>query len=222
VHNDYEKSPEGLEWVAGVFNSFSGASERPALSTTCTQNAMTGVITCTTPPPTNFPADFGPTLVLRAGWNVGKIKGYSEGDLEGGAPRLAFGVSYKVDLANMDSNNLSHGLEADAMFKAYGFGLELGMYMMKIKKTDAQYGAFVQPGYFIIPKHAQVAARFAYAPVGARKQIEVRGAFNWYWEGHNWKWATDLGFVQLTDKDPVTMVEDKPDLQLRSMLQLVF
>ena len=89
IHNDYEKSPEGLEWVAGVFNGFSGSSERPALTTTCTQNAMTGVITCTTPTPSNFPADFGPTLVLRAGWNAGKVKGYSEGDLDGGARATA-------------------------------------------------------------------------------------------------------------------------------------
>ena len=43
------------------------------------------------------------------------------------------------------SDNLSHGIEADAMLKSNGFGLELGVYMMKLKTADAQYGVLVQP-----------------------------------------------------------------------------
>jgi hypothetical protein len=227
VHNDYEKSPAGLEWVVGIFNRFNGGADRPSLGTSCTQNAMTGAITCVTPTPTNFPADFGPAVVVRAGWNTGGIRGYSEGDLEGGPPRLAVGVGYKIDLANFAkdeqdtfADNTSHGLQADAMFKANGFGLLLGVYMMKLKAADAQYGVLVQPGYFVLPKRAQVAARFAYAPVGARKQVEARAAFSWYWQGHTWKWSTDVGMLKLTGEDPVTMTSNKPDLQLRSMLQL--
>lgn len=227
VHNDLEKSPDGLEWMAGVFNAFNGGADRPSLATTCTQNAMTGAITCTTPTPTNFPSDFGPAVVVRAGWNMGGIKGYSEGDLEGGPLRLAVGASYKIDLANFakrneDSvkDNLSHGLQADAMLKAHGLALQVGLYLMKLKSADAEYGVLVQPGYFVIPKHGEIAARFAYAPVGARKQIEARAAFNWYWQGHAWKWATDAGFVKLTKEDPMTMATDSPDLQVRSMLQL--
>ncbi len=227
LHNDYEKSPEGLEWVLGAFNGFNGGADRPVVTTTCTQNAMTGVITCTTPPPTTVPIDFGPAIVARIGWNVGKVKGYTEGDLEGGPPRLAVGLSYKIDLANFAQgkekskrDNESHGLEADVMFKAGGFGLELGAYAMKIKSADAQYGVLVQPGFFVVPQHFQIAGRFAYAPVGARKQLEGRAAFNYYWQGHNWKWATDVGFLKLTSEDAMG-VKDKPDYQLRSMLQLM-
>lgn len=231
IHNEHDKSPEGLEWVVGVFNGFSGGSDRPSIATTCTQNAMTGAITCTTPPPANFPGDFGPTVVARAGWNIGKIKGYSEGDLEGGPLRVAIGASYKIDLANFSkrkeasvADNLSHGLQADLMLKAEGFGLQLGVYMMKLKSADAGFGVLVEPGYFVIPKHAQVAARFASAPIvtstGTRTQIEVRAAINYYWQGHAWKWATDVGVLQLTGEDPTTMTSDKPDIQLRSMLQL--
>lgn len=228
LHNDYEKSPDGLEWVVGVFNGFSGGSDRPTLTTTCS-SGMTG-LACTNPTPSNFPTDFGPAVVARVGWNTGGIKGYSEGDLEGGPLRTAIGLSYKVDLANLAkgaqssvADNLSHGVEADAMIKVEGLDVELGAYVMKLKAADAQLGVLVQGGYFVTPKRAQVAARFAFVPApGARKQLEMRAAFNWYWEGHAYKWATDVGAVQLTGTDPTTMTSDKPDLQLRTMLQLTF
>jgi len=214
LHNDYEKSPDGLEWALGVFNGFSGGSDRPVI--------VTPAAGAPTPAPSNFPTDFGPAIVARVGWNTGGIKGYSEGDLEGGPLRTAIGVSYKIDLANL-AGEKSHGVEADAMIKVAGLGVELGAYLMKIKTGDAQLGALAQVGYFVTPKEAQVAARFAIAPAaGTRKQLEARGAFNWYWEGHAYKWSTDVGVVQLTGEDPITMATDKPDLQVRTMLQLTF
>lgn len=228
IHNDYEKSPEGIEWAFGVFNAFSGGSDRPVITTTCTQGATT--ITCATPAPATFPADWAPALVARLGWNSKAIKGYSEADFEGGPLRYAVAVSYKVDLANFSrgqqsskADNMSHGLEVDAMIKIDGFSLELGGYMMKLKSADAAYGALAQAGMFVIPRHAEVAARFAIAPAtGDRKQIEVRGAFTWYWEGHQWKLSTDVGRIAQTGSDPVTMAKDDPDYQLRTMAQLVF
>jgi hypothetical protein len=232
IHNDYEKSPDGLEWAIGVFNGFNGGADRPSLRTTCTQNPMTGAITCVNPTPANFPSDFGPTVVMRAGWNTGGIKGYSEGDLEGGPLRLAIGASYKIDLANFTdgtedsyADNLSHGAQVDAMIKVRGLGVLLGGYLMKLKSADAQLGVLAQAGYFVVPKKAQVAARFAYAPPSTsatREQLELRAAFNWYWEGHRWKWANDIGLVKLSGEDPTTMATDDPDLQVRSMLQLSF
>lgn len=218
IHNDYEKSPEGLEWVFGVFNGFNGGSDRPVISTTCSQSATPEPIICSTLAPTNLRSDFGPALVARIGWNVGKIKGYSEGDLEGGSSRLAVGFSYKIDLANLSSTSaLSHGLQVDAMFKRAGLGVLVGGYAMKLQSADMQFGALVQPGYFVIPKRLQVAARFAYAPVGSRDQIEGRAAFNWHWEGHSWKWATDVGAVKLTGGS--SAMTSPADLQLRTMLQ---
>jgi hypothetical protein len=229
IHNDYERSPEGLEWAAGVFNGFDGGADRPQLATTCTQDAM-GTIACTNPTPASFPADFGPAIVVRAGWNSGGIRGYSEGDLEGGPLRFAVGASYKIDLANFAkraestvADNMSHGLQVDAMLKIDGFGLLLGSYWMKRKSADAELGVLVQPGYFVVPRRIQVAGRFAYAPptpTSAREQIELRGALDWYWRGHTWKWSTDVGMVKLTGEDPMTMQTDEPDVQVRSMLQL--
>lgn len=231
LHNQHEKSPEGLEWAVGVFNGFSGGADRPQLSTTCSENAA-GAIACTTRAPTNVPADFGPAVVARAGWNHGGIKGYSEGDLEGGPLRLAVGASYKIDLANLAKQaepsvaaNLSHGVQADAMMKVAGVSLQLGLYSMKLKSADARYGVLVQAGYFVVRKRVQLAARFALAPptplAGDREQIEARGAFTVFWQGHAFKWATDVGILQLTGADPTTMTSDEPELQLRSMLQLM-
>src|SRR6185436_6503860 len=120
-------------------------------------------------------------------------------------------------------DNMSHGIEADAMIKLEGFSLELGGYLMKLKSDDAGFGALVQAGLFVIPKHGEAAARFAIAPTtGDRKELEARGAFNWYFQGHRWKWSTDVGLIQQTGSDPMTMEKDDPDLQLRSMAQLTF
>jgi hypothetical protein len=221
IHNDYEKSPDGLEWAVGVFNSFSGGADRPIISTTCIEDAPMS-IDCTTPAPSNFPADFSPALVARAGWNTGGIKGYSEGDLEGGPLRLAIGAGYKVDLADFDAD-LSHGVQLDTLLKVSGFDLQAGAYLMKLQTADARLGGFLQSGYFLSPKRAQVAARFAIVQAtDERALIEARAAFNWYWQGHSWKLASDVGVLQLTGEDPTTMATDDPDLQVRSMAQLTF
>jgi phosphate-selective porin OprO and OprP len=228
IHNDYEKSAAGLEWVVGMFNGFSGGSDRPQPTTRCTQGAT--AITCTSGTPTNVPTEWGPALLARVAWNSKDSKGYSEGDLEGGGLRYSVGLGYKVDLADFDqgsesstSDNMSHGLTADAMIKISGFSLELGAYMMKLKSADAGYGALAQAGYFVVPKKAEVAARFSIVPTtGDRDQLEIRAAFNWFWEGHRYKWISDIGMVQQTGEDPVSMEKDDPDLLLRSMLQLTF
>jgi len=234
VHNDYEKSPEGIEWALGIFNSFNGGEDRPKI-TGCTTNMMTGTTTC--PAPTNFPADFAPAVVARAGWNSGDIKGYSEGDLEGGPLRYAVAAAYKIDLGNFakqaeDSvaDNLSHGLELDAMVKVEGASIELGAYMMRLpaskasnKSGEAGLGAFGQVGYMVVPKRFQLCGRFAIAPDAKtvdRNQLEGRVAVNLYWQGHAWKWATDAGVLKTTGEDPTTMATDKPDIVVRSMLQL--
>jgi hypothetical protein len=236
VHNDYEKSPEGLEWALGIFNGFSGGSERPAQSSTC-QTSATGAVTCTVSRPSNFPTDFGPTAVARVGFNSAKLKGYSEGDLEGGPMRYGVGLSYKVDLANFTdgaksswAHNMQHGLELDAMIKIEGFAVDAGVVMMSIRNPDPMkqahetlYGVFAQPGLFVVPKHGEVAARFAYITGDAadpdRGEIEGRGAFSWFFQGHTYKIASDLGFLMRTGEDAMGNT-DKPDLQARVMMQL--
>ena len=196
---------------------------------------MTGLTSC--PPPIGVPVDFEPAIVARIGWNSPGINGYSEGDLEGGPLRYAIGLSYKIDLGNLakqgqDSvaDNLSHGVDLDAMFKFYGAFIELGGYLMQQpasrasnNSAEVQLAAFGQVGYFFIPKHFELAGRFAIAPdpvTEERDQLEARLAINWYWHGHAWKWASDVGVLVTTGEDPTTMEDDEPVFVLRSMLQL--
>ncbi len=212
IHNDYEASPDGLEWVLGVFNTFSGGADRPITSDVDV-------------PPTTFPVDFAPAIVARAGWNTGGIKGYSEIDLEGGPLRLGVGVSYKIDLADVDPGAQSHGVGVDAMLKVEGFDLELGAFLMKLDEEDGRIGAMIQGGYLVVPDRAHLAARFAAVQDAAdrdRLQLEARLAFSWLWEGHRWKIASDVGLLQLTGADAMTMATAGPDLQARSMAQLTF
>jgi hypothetical protein len=232
IHNEYEKSPEGLEWVIGMFDTFNGGSDRPVITTACVDNPATMAITCVNSRPTTFSADFGPTLVARIGFNSKNAKGYSESDLEGGPLRWAVGASYKIDFANFAkgsqpswAENSSHGVEVDANIKANGISVTGGAVLMKIKSADPEFGFYLQPGLMIVPKKAEIAARFALITLSQsaggmtfdRNQIEARAAFNYYWHGHTWKVASDVGFLKLTGDEPS---EDGGDFQLRVMMQL--
>lgn len=233
VHNDYEKSPAGLEWVVGLFNSFAGGADRPSAPITCRDDAAAMTVTCTQPAPTTVPTDFAPALVARVGFNRGEVKGYTEADLEGGPLRWGVGLNYKVDLADLSAgneasvaDNLSHAVGADAMVKARGLGAEVGLFLVKRKSGDAQLGAMGQVGAFLRPRRLQLAGRLAVAPPtgtagGERRQVEARAALNLYARGHSLKLASDVGALWLTGRDGAGERDD-PELQARSMVQLTF
>jgi Phosphate-selective porin O and P len=235
IHNDYEKSPEGLEWVVGLFNGFAGGSDRPQQSTTtnCTADPVSGAIRCTstTSRPTNLPADFGPALVARVAWNVGKIKGYAEADLDGGPLRFSVAANYKIGFANFaygaqeeKVDNFSHAAGVDAILKNEGLDASLGVYLQRLPANDneTEFGALLQGGYFVTPKMVQIGARFAIHQTPAdRELMEVRGAFNYYLAGQALKLATDFGFLKLTGENAMG-VSDDPDLQARVMAQATF
>lgn len=218
VHNNYEKSPEGIEWAVGVFN---GTGERGRQELDC--DDPMDASTCTPTTPSNVPDDFGPLAVVRVGWNQGGIKGYSEGDLEGGPLRVAVGASYKVDLRDLEEDadgnlQLQHAAEADFMIKVHGVGVSGAAFLVKRGSNDALLGFYGQAGAFVMPKQIQVAARFGFHqdpnPMNDER-IEALGAINWYFAGHAYKWMTDAGIVQTTGTD-VT------DFQARTQLQFVF
>ena len=54
----------------------------------------------------------------------------------------------------------------------------------------------------------------------------LRGAFNWYFHGHQWKWATDFGVlvpgVGGGSIGGLSVKTDDPQIQIRSMAQLTF
>ena len=218
VHNGYEKSPEGIEWAAGLFN---GTSEKSGQTVTCTDPADPE--TCTPSAPSNVPADFDPELVARVGWNMGGVKGYSEGDLEEGPLRLGVGASYRLNFNQLrkdadDALLLEHGIELDTLLKVAGFDAQAGLFLLKVGEADLDLGFLVQAGYFVVPRTAEFAARFSLIPDEAAMDeslMETRLAFDWYFHGHSFKWATDAGFLSST-------AAETNDLQVRSQIQLVF
>jgi hypothetical protein len=223
LHNDFEKSPTGLEWALGIFNSFKGGTDRPAITTKCSTDSM-GDQTCTSKADGASPGNMGPAVVARVGWNLGKIKGYSEGDLEGGPLRLAIGASYKVDLATPEGAEVAHAAGVDVMLKVSGFGLLGGAFMVKKGDADPGYGANVQAGYFISPRRLQLVGRFSLVPNKVdpeRNDLEARIAVNRYVVGHQWKMISDFGMLKTTGRDAMG-VRDKADLNLRMMAQLTF
>jgi phosphate-selective porin OprO and OprP len=213
LHNGYEKSPEGIEWAVGLFN---GTGERPRQAITCVPGTLpTDPPVCTTGRPTTTPGDWEPTVAARVGYNMGGIKGYSDGDLEGGPFRLAVGASYRLRLGNFESDAQDHAIGVDLSLKSSGFALTGGLFLVKEGAGDFEVAFFVQPSYFLTPKQFQVVGRFAMIPEGDDNLLEIRGGFNWHFEGHAYKWVNDIGvLVETADGG-------EKQLQVRSQIQLV-
>ncbi len=217
VHNNYEKSPEGLEWAVGVFNA---ASEKASIKTTCGAGATpTDPLICTSGTPSNVPADFGPAIVVHAGWNHGGIKGYSEGDLEGGPLRYAVGLSYRMNPRDFDKDanddlNIEHAVALDAMVKVEGLGISGAVILKKDGQADAEVGFYGQAGYMVVPKKILGALRFAQVPEDDEQRFEILGGVDYFLHGHNFKLMADGGVIHTTGADT-------SDLQLRAQLQAV-
>ncbi len=217
LHNDYEKSPEGLEWAFGVFNA---GSDKPTTKTTCVPGALpTDPLVCTTGLPTNVPTDFGPMLVAHVGWNSAKMKGYSEGDLEGGPLRYAVAASYKLNPRDLDEDaagdlQLQHVVALDAMIKVEGLGVSGALILVKDRQADLATGFYGQAGYMLMPKKLLGAVRVSQVPEGDEKRMEALGGIDWFWQGHKAKWMLDAGVIHTTGADT-------NDIQIRTQIQLV-
>jgi hypothetical protein len=216
VHNDYEKSPDGLEWAVGVWNA---GSDRATARATCVPGATpTDPPICTIGTPTNVPSDWGPALVAHVGWNSGGIKGYSEGDLEGGPLRYALGASYRMNPRDFDEDaagdlQILHAVAVDAMIKREGLGVSGSVVLVKDGQSDAEVGFYGQVGYLLKGPGVLVAGRFSQIPDGDEHRREFLGAANLLWRGHNLKWMIDGGIIQTTGDDGGN------DLQIRTQLQ---
>ncbi len=232
INNGYaDKAPGGLEWSLGLFNSFVGGKDE--VEVRCATDATTSATTCPLPSGgQEARKDWDPAIYARVGFSSdAKFKGYSEADLEGGPLRFGVGLSYKVDLAQFKKagheslvDNMQQGLGLDAALKVEGFDASLGVFLMGFRDKKTGLGAHVQAGYFVVPKKMQVAARFAFIPDAKdaeENDMEVRGAFNYFFHGHQWKWATDFGFQKSGAAGGLFKVTD-PQLQLRTMAQMSF
>ena len=208
IRNDYEKSPE-FEWTVGVFN---GRGEVPALTGTVTVDPMTGMGTIGPTSNSNVPAKFRPAVVGRVGINKNGLKGYTEGDLEGGPLRYGVALSAWLEGDFDDDKKSNQKLQADYIVKANGFSSTGGVYAMTDQEggdssiTDAEtslVGFHAQVSY-IVNKCWGAAGRYFYAndprqkALTSRDQQEIAVAANYFGleKGHEAKFQAGVRLVK--------------------------
>lgn len=133
-----------------------------------------------------------------------------------GKGRSTFGATEKVDIDTFG---------IDAAFKWMGFSAQ-GEYFLgqaegqdSAKKLRAQ-GFYTQAGYFIIPKHLELAARYSYVDpnrdTSQDLQTEIQGAISYYFNKHNLKLQADV--TNIHKQQPTR----SDDLQYRMQAQIIF
>lgn len=116
----------------------------------------------------------------------------------------------------------------DAAFKWRGFSAQGEYFGGKAEgqnsgRSDHSRGYYAQAGYFLLPKHLEVAARYSSVDPNRDKprdlQVEVTGCVSYYFEGHNLKVQgdyTNIHIQQAVGKQPTN------DKQMRVQAQLAF
>jgi phosphate-selective porin OprO/OprP len=220
LHNDYERSPT-FEWAVAVMN---GTGDKGALSGSVVVDPDTGEGEITSGKFSNVPETFRPQLVLRVGYNHGKLAGYSEGDLEGGP--LRFGVAGSVKLT-FDADNAHQGNIAgdlDFVLKVHGFALDGAFFVMSAQDgtafTDqslASTGVHAQASY-LIAGHVMPLLRYARVmPDGGLDRDELAVGVTGFLYGHNVKLTVEaarLGTETASGTDS--------DWRLRTQVQVGF
>ena len=166
LHNNYEQSPP-WEWTLGVFNGTGEAARLEGV--TAMTDPITGepIVDTSNAKFTNIPRDLRPMIVGRVGHNHGKLRGYSEADLEGGRLRWGVGLSVQAE-GDLDGNDQSNQkAEVDYILKWNGLSSTGGLYAQTAQDgpqlrdlTRSLVGFHVQGGY-MVSKRWQVAARYA-------------------------------------------------------------
>ncbi|MBM4387222.1 MAG: hypothetical protein FJ088_05750, partial [Deltaproteobacteria bacterium] len=221
-HNGYEKSPV-FEWALAIFN---GTGEKPGYSAKVTQDEATKDVGKIDIKQTNVPRDFHPMAVLRAGYNYGGIKGYSEADFEGGDLRFSIGAGLLADFDGDNDNKSFVQPQIDFIAKINGLSLTGGAYLSTAqdgpKWADQKYaafGVFCQGGYLFSKKY-EFALRYSlYDPDGPSNEThEAAAGISLYFHKHNLKWQTDA--IILRTRDPLEGTSD--NIVARSQIQLSF
>ena len=228
-HNNYEKSPK-LEWALGVFNGtgdkpwFDGGFEGAGSVDADGNVAVEGDVS-EKAKPTNVPDKFRPAAVARIGFNTGKIKGYSEADLEGGPFRLGMAASVQADFDAADERTAATRGELDFIMKVRGFSLDGAVYVASAQDGDgfadqryAAWGLHAQAGY-VIAGRVEPVIRYAFVDLDGddNNTQEILGGLSIYFFKHNLKWQTEAGSV--LRQDPAG---DLDDVVLRTQLGLAF
>lgn len=129
--------------------------------------------------------------------------GYSESDVEHSPkPALAIGANlgYNEEAVTKTKVTLAGG---DLGFKYKGFSLQGEYFLRNNNPTGANnstkdHGYYAQAGYFLIPKHLEIAARSSqifFAGANNNKS-EFMGALSYYIFGHDLKLQTDYAYLK--------------------------
>jgi hypothetical protein len=195
VHNGHDKSPDGIEWVAGLFNGSgeAGGSGSPARRPRC--RAIRSI---------RRPAPSARRRTCR---------------------QTSTRCSPRAPATTTAASNaaLGHALSLDAIMKVAGFALSGALAVVGVADadpdTDVELGFFADAGYFVVPKHLEVAARYGNVPTPTNfdeRDQEILGALNYYFEQPNFKLMLDGGVITHSGDETAT------DLQIRTQAQLVF
>jgi hypothetical protein len=223
LHNNHDKA-DGLEWAVGLFN---GTDARPQL--VAIYNPTTGEPE--TIVSTNLPETWRPEVVVRLGVNGGGIKGYSEGDLEGGSLRWGIGTSWRTKFESANDGYSDTAGELDLILKVYGFAFVSGAYVLWESEegsaglSDLEYrrwGTYNQISYTIKAMHGFV---FRWALIDPRYMNNNLHEFVWgyslYVLDHRIKWQLDGGIARWDYYAPT----DKRDVKngfIRTQIQFAF
>ena len=117
----------------------------------------------------------------------------------------------------------------DAAFKWRGLSVQGEYFVGKAEgKTNGRVahsrGYYAQAGYFLLPKHLEVAARYSCVDPNRDKsrdlQIEVTGAVSYYFEGHNLKIQGD--YTNIHTQLATAGKQPTDDKQMRVQAQVAF
>ncbi len=168
-----------------------------------------------------------PVVAVRVAGKTGGLKGYTESDLEGGAPRFGVGGAVVVDLEK-DAGLPALGL-VDVAFKAHGFALTSAVYVsagqdgaeLSDRRVDA-IGHYTQAGY-VIADRIEPVVRYAFLmPLdGEADTHDVSLGLNLFLHGHALKLQSNVGVREVL-AHPFGVRDDEKvrDVYVKSQLTL--
>lgn len=146
-------------------------------------------------------------------FDVSSKVNYAANFLKGGS----FGASEKVDVDLVS---------ADLAFKWLGASFQGEYFWAQADgkssgKTQRGHGFYAQTGYFVIPKHLELAARYSYVDrdrdVANDNRTETSGAVSYYFSKHNLKLQGDITNIHKQSSSKPT-----DDMQYRLQAQIIF
>ncbi len=154
----------------------------------------------------------------------------TESDVEySETPNFGVGAAYAYNErgSSFENSTIAAGIKAshltlDAGYKYHGISFQgAGMYSHTNEGTRfTNWGYNTQAGYFIVPKHLEVAAKYSGGifsdATGAANQYEYSGALNYYVKGHSIKLQTDYAALKNVN------VVGRTDHRFRTQLQVIF